>query len=31
MFNELKNTFSKKGIREIRKMFYEREEIDKYF
>ena len=30
-FNELKNRFSKKGIKEIRKTFYEKEKIDKYF
>ena len=30
-FNELKNRFSKKGIKGIRKRFYEKEKIDKYF
>ena len=31
VFNELRNRFSKKGIIEIRKVFYEKEKIDKYF
>ena len=31
IFNELKNRFSKKGIKEIRKTFYEKEKIEKYF
>ena len=31
IFNELKNRFLKKGIKEIRKTFYEKEKIDKYF
>ena len=31
VFNELTNRFSKKGIIEIRKVFYEKEKIDKYF
>ena len=31
VFNELRNRFSKKGIIEIRKVFYEKEKIGKYF
>ena len=31
LFNKLKNRFPKKGIKEIRKTFYENEKIDKYF
>ena len=31
IFNELKNRFLKKGIKEIRKTFYEKEKIDKQF
>ena len=30
-FNELKNSFLKKGTKEIRKTFHEKEKIDKYF
>ena len=30
-FNALRNNFSTKKIKEIRKKFYEREKIDKYF
>ena len=31
LFNKLKNRFPKKGIKEIRRTFYENEKIDKYF
>ena len=30
-FNALRNNFSKEKIKEMRKKFYEREKIDKYF